>query len=134
MLRSESYVHYLPAHSSHILQPLDASMFHQIKRDYRNMFENPFLELDQPVDNIARIGNSFISVVKSIQKNLTPVVVRNSFKMVGLSEGVHVNGRTFVRNDPNTDHVGKNTLNLNINDSLPTSDNFFDSRVRIGFD
>ena len=119
---------YLPPHSSHILQPLDTCMFSMIKRDYKKNFECSSLRDDESTENVSRLGNSFISIVKSIQNNVDPTTVKNSFKMVGITEGIHINGQTFVVNNPNTRHVENNLKNEN---SLPISSSFLDNRFRI---
>ena len=122
---------FIPPHTSHIFQQLDTTMFSMIKRDYRRNFEKTNLENDEIVENISRLGNSFISIVKSFQNNCSPDIVKNSFKMVGLIEGIHFNGKTFVFNNPNTEHVKANLKNVEL---LPTSLPFHDTRVRIHLD
>jgi len=122
---------FLPSHSSHIFQPLDTSMFSLMKSEYRKNYEKSNLENDESIVNVSRLGNSFISIVKSFQQHNNPIIVKNSFKMVGLYEGIHVSGHTFVVNNPNTEHVKKNLKNI---DPLPISSLFQDSRVRINLD
>lgn len=122
---------FIPPHSSHIFQPLDTSMFSLIKREYKRNFEKTNFENDENVDNVSRLGNSFISIIQSIQNNSNPGIIKNSFKMVGLTEGIHSNGQTFVVNNPNTDHVKTNLKNI---DPLPASSSFHHSRVRINLD
>ena len=72
MLREKGIVPvFLPPHSSHILQPCDASLFSSIKKQYReNMCKIEIPEIIEKFDNLSRVSASIVSVILAEKKLL----------------------------------------------------------------
>ena len=64
-------------------------------------------------------------------KYLDCKTIKDSFRMVGLTEGINSNGRTISMNDPNTSHVLFNVGIIGNNFIFPKTNLLPDSFVRI---
>lgn len=80
-LQNNVHIIYLPAHCSHVLQPLDLAPFSQLKRSYRQQIEElSFLEDAAPVKKIR-----FVRYYNEARKEaFTPQYIKTGWRAAGL--------------------------------------------------